>query len=129
MYLYSPAVSERLTLDDLGEVYSALYPARAKWYNIGLALTSQPGPQPVRVSDLDSIMSQSSDPGVCLREMLSVYLKSGRALWYNIIMALTQSSVGEYQLAEKLLEKVPKYQGNGDEDSVHTGDLITYLYT
>ena len=122
-----------LTLDDLGEVYSALYPARAKWYNIGLAVTSITLSvlmlHPLRVSDLDSIKSQSSDPGICLREMLSVYLKSGGASWFDIIEALDQNIVGENQLAERLLEKVPEYEGNGDPgDSFHKGDLLCLLF-
>ena len=60
---------DHLGIDDLNVVLNSIWDARFQWYNIGLCLG-------VSVSDLSVIESTKSDPGECLREMLTIWLKS-----------------------------------------------------
>ena len=97
---YSLPSAIKLLKNDLGDLLSKLYPVRAKWYNLGLALHIHP-------DDLDAIRSQiSSSHDDCLREMLKLWLSTNREKG-DLIKALKESSVGHHQLANELLEWVP----------------------
>ena len=82
---------------DLSVVLEDLHPARAKWYNIGLQLG-------VSANDLDAIQSQFMNPEDALRELLKEWLKTVNPapMWGAVVDALRNTTVGEFQLAEKL---------------------------
>ena len=84
-----------LTTKDLYAVYSAVFEARPKWYDIGLGLT-------VPVDTLDSIKSdaQFHDHGEKLREILKVWLeKNEEARWRDIVDVLKGHVIGLPRLA------------------------------
>ena len=90
-----------LCVNDLSEVLTELFPARTKWYNIGLKLA-------VPVETLESIKSKNrEEPGDCLREMLLRALRSStpELTWKRIIEVLSSAVVGQEQLAKSLEEK------------------------
>ena len=89
-----------LSETDLSVVLQDLYPARAKWYNIGLQLG-------VSANDLDAIRSQYVNPDDALRELLKKRLKivDPAPTWGAVVGALRNTTVGEFQLAEKLQHK------------------------
>ena len=62
-------ISERLTLTDLKEVRTLLYPARRKWYHIGIELG-------LSVEELDTIKAENTDAMESLTAMLKLWLKS-----------------------------------------------------
>ena len=87
-----------LCIDDLGDVLEETLCSSTKWYNIGLRLK-------VSVAKLDSIGSQLSDPGECLREVLKEWLKGAagtKQTWGVLVEALRSKTVGETQLADQL---------------------------
>ena len=87
-----------LCVDDLGDVLEETLCSSTKWYNIGLRLK-------VPVAKLDSIKSQFSDPGECLREVLKEWLKGAagtKPAWGVLVEALRSQTVGETQLADQL---------------------------
>ena len=87
-----------LSVNDLKVLYPALYPARTKWYDIGLLLN-------VPVDKLDTIKSENKDNlGACLREMLHYALKSGdrKLTWKRVVDALKNDIVGDAELADSL---------------------------
>ena len=82
-----------LTVDDLGIVRAALFEARTKWYDIGLALK-------VPVPTLDSIDSQFDNHSDKLREALKVWLKTvTEPSWQDIVDVLKSPVVSEPKLA------------------------------
>ena len=90
-----------LCVNDLSEVLTELFPARTKWYNIGLKLA-------VPVETLESIKSKNrEEPGDCLRDMLLCALRSStpELTWKRIFEALNSAVVGQEQLAKSLEEK------------------------
>ena len=87
-----------LSVNDLKVLFPALYPARTKWYDIGLLLD-------VPVDTLDTIKSENKDDlGACLREMLHYALKSGdrKLTWKRVVDALKNDIVGDAELADSL---------------------------
>ena len=58
-----------LTIQSLREVRGLLYAVRRKWYSIGIELK-------LKIEDLNTIKTKSSDPGECLTEMVELWLKS-----------------------------------------------------
>ena len=99
------SVAMSLSVNDLRVLFPELYPARTKWYDIGLMLG-------VPVDTLDSIQSETDDMGACLRKMLASALKSmnPKLTWKHIIDALKSVVVSEESLAETLSGK---YCGEG----------------
>ena len=96
-----------LCIDDLGDVLEETLCSSTKWYNIGLRLK-------VSVAKLDSIGSQLSDPGECLREVLKEWLKGSagtKPAWRVLVEALKSQTVGEPQLADQLDAKHCQSQG------------------
>lgn len=85
-----------LTVESLREVRTLLYPARIKWYSIGVELK-------LSVGELDVIKATYSDLGDCLIEMIKVWLKSIDSLptWKTLADALRAEPVNELELAKK----------------------------
>ena len=87
---------------DLSVVLEDIHPARAKWYNIGLQLG-------VSANDLDTVRSQYVTPEDALSELLEKWLKTVNPVstltWGAVVSALKHTTVGEFQLAEKLQHK------------------------
>lgn len=78
---------EKLVLDDLRDVLSELNSVKEKWYNLGLELK-------VPVEKLCKIESEyKSDPGTCLRLMLTAWLELGNASWMSLCEALRKPIV------------------------------------
>lgn len=89
----------KLSKNDLGELLNKLYPARSKWYNLGLALKLSP-------DDLDAIGNgeYSGKPGDCLREVLKLWLSiATNPEKGDLIKALKAPSVQYAALADELL--------------------------
>ena len=87
--------------DKLGELFSKLYPVRAKWYNLGLGLG-------ISCNDLDAIKKDcKEDTGECLKEVLKLWLKSQHPGIADLIKSLSEPIVGESQLAKELLTWSP----------------------
>ena len=87
-----------LTIKNLHAVYTAVFEARTKWYDIGLGLNVAP-------DTLDSIKSdaQFHNPGEKLRETLKVWLKTDtEPTWQDIVGVLKSRVVGESKLASDI---------------------------
>ena len=85
-----------MSKSDLGELLKKLFPARSKWYNLGLELKLSP-------DDLDAI-SATTKPDDCFREMLKLWLSSDTyPEKEDLIKALKVPSVGYASLADELL--------------------------
>ena len=79
----------------LKDALKGLYPIAAEWNNLGIMLG-------INKNTLDMITKEMSNPRDCLREMLSVWLKSVDPLptWSMLIEAL--EDIEERQLATSL---------------------------
>ncbi len=85
--------------DDLLPLYGQLYPARTKWFDIGLNLNM--------ISDDLSAINELNNkpPDTCLREMLIKRLHSGGPLsWRDVCDCLRSSTVDRKDVAEKIEE-------------------------
>ena len=84
----------------LGIVLEELYPARAKWYFIGMELE-------IPISTLNSIDKPHSTDKDCLCKLLQCWLKgvAPRPSLVALIKALRDSGVDEYCLAQKLAQQ------------------------
>ena len=92
---------DQLELDDLGEVYEALFEISHKWYNIGLALG-------VQVSRLENIKQQhEKNFENCLLEMLKTWLKQIEKprTWAALVDALKRKTVQECSVALAIQDK------------------------
>ena len=92
------------------------------WYTLGLLLQ-------VRISMLDNIQAQFSDPKRQLLEMLKVWLTtSDNTNWKSLIDALASRSVGASQLASVLERKhcVMKESEEDDGTSTIISTIIEY---
>ena len=79
-------------------VMKELSVVQKKWRIIGEELD-------VKKDTLDRIHAQHSDVGNCLREVLSVRVRSRVTTWGDIIAVLRTPHVGEFQLADHLEAK------------------------
>ena len=86
-----------LGLNDLPTVLDELYDIRDKWYNVGLRLD-------VPTEKLESILI-SHDRDNCFRQVLVLWLKSGKATWLGLCQALRHRTVGRVKLAATLQTK------------------------
>ena len=92
----SPPTCTELTIEDLEQVYEAVYDASPKWFNIGLALK-------VPVPTLERIEKKTNDLGAKLREMLMTWLQTNtEATWQDIVGALSRKTVGFTTLAKEI---------------------------
>lgn len=93
-------------MQDLKTVRQILFPARNKWYDIGVELG-------LEVPFLDAIRSNHRGvPPDCLTSMLANYLKRfyPRPTWEDLAAALKQITVAEHQIA-KMIDDT-EYTGN-----------------
>ena len=83
-------------MDDLQDVYTKLYEARGKWFEIGLALK-------LKFTILKAIeIEQSNNQSDCLREMLAYRIQSGGPLtWTDLCNCLRHPTIGRNDLATK----------------------------
>ena len=79
-------------------VTQELTSVREKWQYIGEELG-------VEQSSLDDIRSKHSDPGDCLREVLSKWLPRCVATWKRIVAVLRTPRIGDSHLADHLEAK------------------------
>ena len=87
---------DELSEDDLNVVLEALHPVAAKYLFLGVAMK-------VKMSEIEKIESQYSDPNKCLLKVLSVRLKQIPSLtWRDIDTALRSGPVGEVKLANRI---------------------------
>ena len=111
-----------LTVDDLRHVIGAVYPARTKWYNIGLQLD-------VPVDTLDSIERERGDDGDHLRNMLKWWLKQGAATWRALADALKNPIIGEHQLSKKLDIRARGQMIKLQPDSIESTSILSMTCT
>ena len=78
----------------------AVFPARAKWYDIGVELE-------VSTAMLDAIQRDRGNAADCLREMLMKWLSSTSPppTWSSLVQALSSAPVEEKRLAEEIREQ------------------------
>ena len=69
-----------------------------KWLDIGQELG-------VEQSSLEDSLTYCSDPGDCLREVLSMWLRNCATTWGDIIAALRSPCIGDFQLGDNLEAK------------------------
>ena len=85
-------------MDDLGDVYTKLYNARSKWFDIGLALK-------INYSTLESIESEKPSNSDRLRQMLAHLIQSGGPLtWTDLSGCLRHPTVERRDLADEICQ-------------------------
>lgn len=84
----------RLTVNDLREVRTLLFPVRWKWYHIGIELG-------LKVGELATIRANNADIEDCLTAMLTLYLKSTDPVpkWKALGDALRSGPINEAEIA------------------------------
>ena len=82
----------------LGVKVLELYDVRAKWYDIGLWLN-------VTAEELEKIKANDHNDNSCLRQVLIIWLRSGKATWLDLCQALHHRTIGQGQLADSLQAK------------------------
>ena len=101
-YYYYLNIIGQLAIADLRTVRAAVWEARADWMNIGIELN-------ILKTSLDAIKVtvQDGNPGNCLTEMLTLWLKQNDPppTWSALITALKQPTVGLQQVAEEIEKK------------------------
>ena len=87
----------KLSIDDLQRVRTVTWDARAKWFDIGLALSIPAG-------TLDAVSVDKHDCGKCYTEMLTNWLKGvdPQPSWSALSDALKSTSVGCGDLAKQI---------------------------
>lgn len=91
------AMDHHLTADNIQEVRMKVWPARAKWYDIGIELG-------LPVGDLDAIERKNNhNPDECITDMLILWLRQSTATWETLIAALRQKTVGFGDLANSVV--------------------------
>ena len=85
-----------LGVNDVVKVLDKLYDIRAKWYDIGLRLN-------VPAETLEKI--RAPDDNSCLRQVLIIWLRSGKATWTNLCQVLRHRTIDQGKLADSLLAK------------------------
>ena len=89
-----------LNICDLYKVQDAVWPARAKWYNIGLRLG-------ILAGTLDAIAAAHlRNPDECLTDTIKEWLKNDepQPTWKALADALRSPAVGYADLANDLLK-------------------------
>ena len=85
-----------LGVNDLVKVLDELYDVRAKWYDIGLRLN-------VTAETLEKI--KAPDDNSYLRQVLIIWLRSGKATWLDLCRALRHRTIDQGRLADSLQAK------------------------
>ena len=96
IYILSLLSGNILTIYKIHDVLAKLYDARAKWFDLGLALEMGYG-------TLEDIQSKNYDNSENLRRMLAYRLRTGEHLtWAKLCVCLRDPMVGRDDLAEKI---------------------------
>ena len=106
-------MEEQLSAKDLSTMYSDVFDAAMKWYNLGLALG-------LLSDELDKISSAHCDePDVCLREVLKLWLSKSflHPTRKALICTLRQRAIGFQQLADEL---EMKYKNINEREQVRS---------
>ena len=91
--------SQKLSEDDISDIFEALLPMAAKYLYVGLQIK-------VKMNDIRNVEKQYRDPKDCLLNILSIRLKQHPPLtWGDIYTALRSESVGDVSLANRIKEK------------------------
>ncbi|MCG8625590.1 MAG: hypothetical protein MJE68_26770 [Proteobacteria bacterium] len=85
-----------LKVNDLVKVLDELYDVRDRWYDIGLRLN-------VPAETLEEIRAPNDNS--CLRQVLVIWLKSGKATWTDLCQVLRHRTIDKGELADSLLAK------------------------
>ena len=82
--------------DQFTKIYEKVFPACAKWYNLGLALGVDTG-------TLDAIkLTHNNECGACVRETLKKINQTKNLSWTDIVTALKNPIVGQNALADSI---------------------------
>lgn len=86
-----------LTSDkDFQAVYNVIWPARSKWYSIGVQLG-------LKMNDLNAIRKRhNKDPDECIIDMIGKWLNKEGAIWTKLSSALRHETVDYLQVANSL---------------------------
>lgn len=88
-----------LTLQDLAIVRRSVWPARIKWFEMGVKLK-------LNTEWLESLRERfSNDPKECLTTMLVEWLKGAKPTWVDLNNALRDPSVGMVDIATNIARK------------------------
>ena len=88
-----------LSVDNLHEVQTEIYDARAQWEQLGLALN-------IPVSTLDTIKEDHNGTSTRFLKILQVWLQTGdERTWQVLAEALGQDVVGRPDIKKKILDK------------------------
>ena len=88
--------ADELGEDDLRVVFKALHAVAKKYMFLGVEMK-------VKMSEIEKIQSQCSDPDECLLKVFSIRLRKIPSLtWRDIDTALRSDTVGEPQLADRI---------------------------
>ncbi len=83
---------------DFNTIFETLYPARLKWYEIGLSLG-------IHYRELNVIKKESiGDCSVCLRETLIILFETETPTVNDFVKALENKTVNHKEVAKKLKE-------------------------
>ena len=95
-YYFFFAECNQLHIENLREIYEALFDARDKWYDIGMFLKLQ-------IETLNGIENNEVQLDRQFRKMLLLWLQSGKnRTWYALADALRSKFVGRSDIAGKL---------------------------
>ncbi len=93
---YCCLASSSLTVDNLKDVYDAVYPARDKWYVIGMGLK-------VAIGILDAIEADETSTNGRLLKTLQEWLQIGTdCSWATLKKVLESPMVGRNDIGQKL---------------------------
>ena len=117
-----PIATGNLDPGDLRAVRTAIFSARAKWYDIGVELEVSP-------ATLDAIQLDRGNAADCFREMLKEWLSSTSPppTWSGLIQALSSAPVGEERLAEDIRKQYCHQDGEQDISQASGG--VLYIKT
>ena len=97
-----------ISLQNFNVVYNTLYSARAKWYDLGLALE-------LPIHSLKSIeMNEHFVSERCLREMLCKRIEMKQLSWEEVVTALSSQTVNRNDLVETIQKGELNYSNKAD---------------
>ncbi len=115
-------MNQKIHQSDLGQVFELLFPARTKWYSLGLALE-------VNSDTLDSI-EENNPVDICLRKMLKTVLHTKTSLtWSDLCEALRTPTVGRNDVAKDTEVTISTKRkgslgyGDGNSGETYKGNL------
>ena len=117
---------DELGEDDLRVVFKALHSVAKKYMFLGVEMK-------VKMSEIEKIQSQCSDPDECLLKVLSIRLRKIPSLtWRDVDTALRSDTVGEPQLADRVRRQYghlyspdPSFEASLDQEQGRKMSKIT----